>query len=69
MIVGKARSLPYNAAPETWLSSRLAYKQWTRLERLARDKHSSLILKFVIYGQKFFYNIGTGAIFTKLFCA
>jgi hypothetical protein len=28
------------------------------LERIARDKHSSLLRKFVNYGQKKFYNIG-----------
>ncbi len=29
-----------------------------RLERLARDKHSSLLRKLVNYGQKKFYTIG-----------
>ncbi len=29
-----------------------------RLEKLARDKHSSLVQKFVNYRQKMFYNIG-----------
>ena len=36
----------------------LAHKQQTRLERLARDKHSCLLQKFVTYGRKKFYNIG-----------
>jgi hypothetical protein len=61
MFVGKARSIPYNGAPERcfiWLSSSLAYKQQTRLERLFTDKHASLLRKFVNYGQKKFYNIG-----------
>jgi hypothetical protein len=31
---------------------------WTRLEKLARDKHSSLVQKFVNYEQKKFYDIG-----------
>jgi hypothetical protein len=31
-----------------------------RLERLDRDKHSSLLRKFVSYGQKKFYNIAQG---------
>ncbi len=31
---------------------------YTGLERLDRDKHSSLLQKFVNYGQKSFYNIG-----------
>ncbi len=30
----------------------------TRLEKLARDKHSSLLCKFVNYGRKKFYNVG-----------
>jgi hypothetical protein len=30
----------------------------TRLEKLARDKHSSVLPKFVNYGRKKFYNIG-----------
>jgi hypothetical protein len=30
----------------------------TRLEKLARDRHSSLLPKFVNYGQKRFYNMG-----------
>ncbi len=36
----------------------LAHKQQTRLEKFARDKHSSLLQKFVNYEQKKFYNIG-----------
>jgi hypothetical protein len=28
----------------------LGHKHWTRLEKLARDKHSSLLQKFVNYG-------------------
>jgi hypothetical protein len=34
----------------------LAGKAW--LERLAMDKHSSLLRKFVNYGQEKFHNIG-----------
>jgi hypothetical protein len=34
----------------------------TKLEKLARDKHSSLLRKFVIYGHKSFYNIVRRAI-------
>jgi len=30
----------------------LAYKYFTRLESLAKDKHSSLLLKSVNYGRK-----------------
>ncbi len=32
---------------------------WTLLERPNRDKHSSLILKYVNYGRKNFYNNGS----------
>jgi hypothetical protein len=28
------------------------------MEKLARDKHSGLLRKFVTYGRKMFYNIG-----------
>jgi hypothetical protein len=47
-------------APErcfTRVGSGLTCKHYTRLERLARDKHSSLLQKFVTYGRKKFYNI------------
>jgi hypothetical protein len=30
----------------------------TRIDKLARDKHSSLLQKFLNYGRKKFYNIG-----------
>jgi hypothetical protein len=33
----------------------LSYKHWTRL---GRDKHSSLLRKFINYGRKMFYKIG-----------
>jgi hypothetical protein len=36
------------------------HKQLTRLERLARGKHSSLFQKFVTYSRKKFYDIGPG---------
>jgi hypothetical protein len=36
----------------------LARKYWTGLERLARDKHSSLLLKSVNYGRNKFYSTG-----------
>ncbi len=35
-----------------------ASKHLTRLERLAKDKHSSLLQAFVNYDRKKFYNIG-----------
>ncbi len=36
----------------------LAHKYWTRLERLARDKHSNLLCKSVNYGCNKFYSTG-----------
>ncbi len=60
-IVGEARSLPQSGATErwfTWVGSGLTCNHYTRMDRLARDKHSSLLRKFVNYGQKKFYNIG-----------
>jgi len=61
MFVGEARSLPYRGAPErcfTWIGSGHTCKHWTWLERLARDKHSSLLRKYVNYGSKKFYSTG-----------
>ncbi len=56
--VGKARSLSQSGAPERLLNrvgSGLTHKDKTRLERLARDKHSSLLRKSINYGcNKFF---------------
>jgi len=42
--IGKALALPR--------------KHWARLEKLARDKCSSLLQKLVTHGRKKFYNIG-----------
>ncbi len=50
MFVGKARSLPQSAS--------LTRKHSTRLERIAIDKHSSLLRKSVNYGRKKFYSTG-----------
>ncbi len=44
MFIGKARNLPYSRARK-------------RLERLARDKHFSLLRAFSNYGRKKFHNI------------
>ncbi len=38
----------------------LKLKHWTRLEKIAKDKPSSLLRKFVNYGRKKFYNVDTG---------
>ncbi len=42
MFVGKAWDLPYSGASEscfTRVGSGLIHRHWTKLERLARDKH------------------------------
>ncbi len=68
MFVGKARNLPQNGAPERCficIGSSITSKYQTSLERLARDKHSSVLRKFVNYGQKKFYNIGPRSQFYK----
>jgi hypothetical protein len=56
MFTGKSRAYP-NEAPLR-LAPGFTHKHCTRLERLARDKHSSLLRKFVNYNCKKFYNIG-----------
>jgi len=46
MFAGKARSLPKSGAPKkyfTRVGSGLTHKHKTSYERLARDKHSSLL--------------------------
>jgi hypothetical protein len=62
MFAGKARSLPTSGAPEryffTQVSSGLIPKHQTRLERHARNKRSSLLLKGINYARNKFYNIG-----------
>jgi hypothetical protein len=54
----EARSQPQRVgAPEkypTFVCFGLLHKHWTRLERLARDKHSSLIGTFLSYDEKSF---------------
>ncbi len=60
MFVGMARSLPQIGAHErciiTLVGSVLNHNNQTRLERPARDQHSSLLRTFVNYGHKKFYN-------------
>ncbi len=61
--VGKARNVPYSGAPERCfirVVSGFTRKHQTELERLARDKHSSLLQTFVNYGCEKFYKIGGG---------
>jgi len=53
--VDKARSLPKSGAPDrcfTLEGSGLTLKHLTRLERPAREEHSSLLQTFVNYGLK-----------------
>ncbi len=61
MFVGKARSYTrvehLKVASIGWASG-LTHKHKTRLERLARDKHSSSLCKSVNYGRKNFYSTG-----------
>ncbi len=60
IFVAKFMSLPDNGAPKryfTWVGSELTQKHWTRLERLARHKHSSLLPIFVYYIHYKFCNI------------
>ncbi len=60
MFVGKASCLPLSGGHEgyfTQVGSGLTCKHYTRLEKFASDKHSSLLRKFVNYGRKKFYNI------------
>ncbi len=56
MFVGKARGLPEKFF--TWVGPSLTRKHQTRLERLARDKHSNLLRKSANCGHKKFYSIG-----------
>jgi hypothetical protein len=42
----------------TWIGSGLTRNNWIRLERIVRDKHSSLVKKIVNYVRKKFDNIG-----------
>jgi hypothetical protein len=60
MFVGKARSLPQRTTPEKrfHLSRLQPYSQKFRLEKIARDKHSSLLQIFVNYGRKKLLTLG-----------
>jgi hypothetical protein len=55
MFADKARSLPKSGAPERFsaeIGSGPTQNFYTRLQKLAKDKHSSLFRTFVIYGRK-----------------
>jgi hypothetical protein len=61
MFVGEARSLPKSGAPErffTRVGSSLTQKHQAKLERLAKDKHPSLLWKSEKYGRKKSYSTG-----------
>jgi hypothetical protein len=69
--VGKARSLPLSGAPEsyfTWVGTCLTRKNYTILERLAKDEHSSLLKKIVtLTSVNSFITFTPGADVIKLF--
>jgi hypothetical protein len=59
MLVGKARvylRVEQLKCASLGKAPGLTCKHWTRLDRSAREKHSSLLRKFVNYGRKRFYN-------------
>ncbi len=65
MFVGKAGAYPIEEpfrCSTLGLAPGLADKQKTRLERLARDKHSRLIRKFVNHGQKILITLARGTL-------
>ncbi len=61
MFTGKAgdnpREAPFRCSAQGWAPG-LTHKHKTRLEKLARNKCSSLLWKGLTYGRKKFYNIG-----------
>jgi hypothetical protein len=71
MFVGKTGAYPSEApfrCSTLGYAPGLIHKLQTRLEKLARNKCSSLLRKFVNYGCKKFYNICSGANVINLFC-
>ncbi len=61
LFVGKAEACTSEApfrCSNLGLAPGLTHKHLTRLERLARDKHSSLLRKSANYGCKKFYSTG-----------
>jgi len=65
MFLGEARSLLKSREPERhfpWVISSLTYKHLNKRERLARDKHSSLLQKSVNYGQNRFITLTLGVL-------
>jgi hypothetical protein len=66
MFVGKAMTLEDNTRKDP---PSVAHKSWTRVEKLARDKHSSLLRKLLIYERKkVLITLGQGSNIIKLIC-
>ncbi len=64
MLVGKARSLPQSGGPErcfTQVGFTFPCKHQTRLEKLKKYKHYSLLQTLINYCSKKFHNIGLWA--------
>ncbi len=57
MFVDKAGVYPSEATSR--IGTGLTHKHKTRMEKFARDEHSSLLRTFVNYRHKKFYNIGS----------
>ncbi len=72
MFVGSSKGLPCSGAPErcfTLVGPGLACKHWTRQERLAREKHSSLLQTSINYDSEKFYSTGPRCLCIKSFLA
>jgi hypothetical protein len=70
MFVRKVGAYPSGVPKGSSLYSKalgLFHKHSTRLERLARDKHTSLLRTFANYGRKSFVTLGPGQDVIKLF--
>ncbi len=72
MFAGKARAYPSEAPFRCCIlgyAPGLTHKHKTKLERLARDKHSRLLRNSVNYDSKKFYSTGPWGLYYKKFCA
>ncbi len=61
LFVGEVRSLPQSRTSERFFNmagSCFTIKHQTRMGKLTRDKHASLLRKFITYSHKKVYNIG-----------
>ncbi len=69
IFVGKVRRLLWSGVPErrfTYVRLNLTSKHKTKLDRTARDKHTSLLNTFINYDYKIFITLVPGLVFTKL---